>query len=211
MNYDAILIPGGGVRSGGELPEWVRARFDLALERWTGEYLVPLSAGTPHRPPPLDEQGFPIFEAAAGARYLLEHGVPAEKILVEACSYDSIGNAYFSRVLHADPRGFRKILVITSAFHLPRTEAIFRWIYGLDRSPGEITLSFVASPDAGIAPDALAARMAKEQASLKSIPQLAQRLNTLAKLHLWLFTEHLAYNAQAGSNTARSNPPEDTY
>jgi uncharacterized SAM-binding protein YcdF (DUF218 family) len=211
MSYDAILIPGGGVRSGGELPEWIRARFDLVLEHWSGEYLIPLSAGTPHRPPPLDDQGFPVFEAFAGAHFLLEHGVPVEKILVEACSYDTIGNAYFSRALHTDPRGFRNMLVITSAFHLPRTEAVFRWVYGLDRLPGQVQLSFLASPDVGIAPDALAARIEKEQAGLKSIPDLARRLDTLAKLHHWLFTEHGAYNALAWSKTSPSSPLADTY
>ena len=40
MAYDAILILGGGVREGGELPAWSKSRFDLALKRAQGEFFV---------------------------------------------------------------------------------------------------------------------------------------------------------------------------
>ena len=93
QSYDAILIPGGGVREGGTVPSWVQGRFDLAVRIHQGEYIVALSAGTTHRPPPVDENGFPIFESAAGARYLMQAGIPAEQILTETNSYDTIGNA----------------------------------------------------------------------------------------------------------------------
>jgi hypothetical protein len=73
MPYDAILIPGGGVREGGLLPSWVRCRLDRALELHRGEFVIALSAGTPHRPPPLDDNGFPIFESVAAARQSNRH------------------------------------------------------------------------------------------------------------------------------------------
>ncbi len=142
MEYDAILIPGGGVRAGGELPVWVTRRLDRALERAGNAWLVPLSAGTPHRPPPLDDCGFPILEARAGADYLAARGAAPERILIEAASYDTIGNAYFSRVVHAIPRGFRRALVVTSEFHMPRTEAVFRWVYGLAGPGGRLRAGF---------------------------------------------------------------------
>ena len=200
MERQATLIPGGGLNSDGSLPEWVRLRFDRALALYTGECLIPLSAGTTHKPPPLDKRGFPIFEAQAGAAYLLEKGIPREKILVEACSYDTIGNAYFTRMLHCEPRGLRRLHVITSAFHLLRTEAIFRWVFGLDVASAPYELTFDATPDAGIAPDALAARVAKEQESLLRVANQRKQYDTLAKLHQFLFTEHAAYRAQGDND-----------
>src|SRR5262249_44119927 len=73
--FDATLVLGGGVRDGGILPPWAAARFDLALQRNRGEPILCLSAGTTHRPPPLNVQGFPITESLAGASYLRSMGV----------------------------------------------------------------------------------------------------------------------------------------
>src|SRR5215472_440663 len=147
MAYDAVIIPGGGVRPGGELPAWVKPRLDRALELAGDAWLMPLSAGTPHRPPPLDAHGFPILEARAGAEYLIARGADPRRILMEAASYDTIGNAYFSRVIHAIPRGFRRVLIITSEFHMPRTEAAFRWIWEMPAPGGACTLEFECVPD----------------------------------------------------------------
>jgi hypothetical protein len=196
--YDAIVIPGGGVRDDGVLPAWVIARFDRAIELAADAWLMPLSAGTPYRPPPLDERGFPIFEARAGAEYLESRGVDPRRILIEESSYDTIGNAYFSRVVHIVPRGFRRVLVITSAFHMPRTEAVFRWVYSLDS--GCCSVDFESVPDVGIDAGALAARIAKERTSLETFGEVRARIGTLAELHRWLFTEHAAYRAGARSS-----------
>jgi hypothetical protein len=186
-----VLIPGGGVRDGGVLPPWVIARMDRAIEVGGTSYLVPLNAGTPHRPPPL-EDGFPITEARAGARYLLQQGVDSARLLIEECSLDSIGNAYFSLVVHAIPHGFRRILVITSEFHMPRIEAIFRWVYSLP-GPGEpCTVDVEEVPNVGIDEQSLQAREAKECAGLKDFLLLQNRIDSLRTLHHWLFTEHAA-------------------
>jgi hypothetical protein len=195
MPCDAILIPGGGVRDNAVLPPWVAARFDRALAIPGEPLLIALSAGTPHRPPPLDPRGFPISEARAGADYLRARGVDPGRILLEESSYDTVGNAYFSRVIHAIPRAFRRILVITSAFHMPRTEAAFRWVYSLDAPGSPCSLDFDAVPDTGIDPATLAARVAREQVSLASLQPLIARIRTLAEMHAWIFTEHTAYAA----------------
>jgi uncharacterized SAM-binding protein YcdF (DUF218 family) len=193
--YDAILIPGGGVRQGGVLPDYVAVRFERALVLAGNAFLVPLSAGTPHRPPPLDTRGFPITEARAGADYLLARGIDRSRLLLEELSFDTIGNALFSRVIHAIPRQFRRILVVTSVFHMPRTEAVFRWVYGLDAPGLSCAVDFETVPDVGIDPEVLAGRRAKEQHSLDALQPLIARIRSLPELHLWLFTEHDAYAA----------------
>ena len=192
--YDAIVVLGGGLRADGELPEHAKARFNLALATASGEPVVALSAGTTHRPAILDQDGRPLFESTAGARYLIERGMRPERILCESTSYDTIGNAYFSRVQILEPLEWRRLLVITSQFHLRRTEAIFRWIYGLD-APIPYSLEFAASPDRGLSEAALSARQAREAASLQSVQQLSARLTSLPALTRWLFTEHQAYQS----------------
>ena len=194
MTYDAVIVPGGGVRAGGELPPWVKIRFDRAIERSGEAPIVCLSAGTGHRPNPLDQTGRAIFEAVAGAQFLVRNGVPVRRIFIEVASWDTIGNAYFARTMHTDPSGWRRLLVITSEHHMPRTEAIFRWVFGLAPDIG-YSLSFEAVPDVGLDGPVLQARKDRERASLAALGNLIPRFRTLAQLHQWLFTEHDAYKA----------------
>ena len=193
--FDVVIIPGGGVRPGGELPAWVKPRLDRALELAGDAWLMPLSAGTPHRPPPLDARGFPILEARAGAEYLVARGADPRRILMEGASYDTIGNAYFSRVIHAIPRGFRRALVVTSEFHMPRTEAAFRWIWEMPAPGGECALEFETVADSGLDAEMLALRTGKERAALVILEELRQRIRTFSELHEWVFSQHGVYSA----------------
>jgi len=189
-----VIVLGGGVRAGGSVPPWVEARLERAFERSAGSPIVCLSAGTVHKPNPLDETGRPIFEAVAGARYLIRRGVPPERLFIEACSWDTVGNAYFARMIHTEPRRWLNLLVVTSEFHMPRTEAIFRWVFGLPEGL-RYNLQFDASANAGIPEPALAERRARERTSLETIRALEARLRSLPELHQWLFTAHAAYRA----------------
>jgi uncharacterized SAM-binding protein YcdF (DUF218 family) len=172
----------------------VKNRFDLAMERSGEAPVVCLSAGTVHRPSPVDQTGRAIFEATAGAQYLLRKGVAPERIYIEAASWDTVGNAYFARTMHTDPSGWRRLLVITSEHHMPRTEAIFRWIFGLAPDLG-YALSFASVPDVGLEAPILQARNDRERASQARVESLATRFRNMAELHRWLFTEHDAYKA----------------
>jgi hypothetical protein len=199
VSFDAILVPGGGVRERGEIPPWVERRLQRAAAVQQGEPIILLSAGTPYKPPPLDTLGFPIFESRAGAAYLIAQGIPATQLLTETSSYDTIGSAYFSKTIHVDPRGFRKLLVITSNFHMPRTEAAFRWVYEM----GDVSydLNFESVPDDGLDARALASRAEKERSGLASLATLRARIRTPLEFHRWLFTEHKAYAVSL--NTSR--------
>ncbi len=104
-DFDAVIVPGGGLRPNGELPPWFTNRLDAALELAHGAPILTLSAGTTHKPPPLDRNGRPMLEAFVAAQYLLDRGYPHDRLLVEAASYDTIGNAYFARTVHTDPAG----------------------------------------------------------------------------------------------------------
>jgi hypothetical protein len=191
-SHDAVLILGGGVREGGELPPWSIARFERALELQREGPFVCLSAGTTHRPPPLDT-GFPISESSAGARYLLSRGIASHLIRIENASYDTIGNAYLTKLLHVDPPGWSSLLVVTSEFHMPRSREIFEWVFGLDQR--RYSLTFEASPDVGMSSEQLSSRRSKELKSLESFRELRPRITSLGQLHEWFFTIHDAYSA----------------
>jgi uncharacterized SAM-binding protein YcdF (DUF218 family) len=193
-DYDAVIVPGGGVRAGGALPPWVESRFEKALAIAGGAPIIALSAGTPHRPPPLDAGGRPILESVAGIEYLLRRGYSRERLLAETASYDTVGNAYFCRAIHTDPANLRRLAVVTSEFHMPRTEAVFRWVFGA--LPSEAyRLTFVATPDTGMPAALRDSRAVRERSSLQKLQALTRQCRTLAAIHGWLFREHDAYAA----------------
>jgi uncharacterized SAM-binding protein YcdF (DUF218 family) len=69
--------------------------------------LLMLGAATPHKPPVLDELGHVLYESTAYASYLMSRGVPAVDLLKETQSSDTVGNGYFSLLMHALPAGWR--------------------------------------------------------------------------------------------------------
>jgi hypothetical protein len=197
--FDAIMIPGGGVRAGGRLPAWTERRLERALERQSGEYLLTLSAGTPHRPAPVDSRGYQMHESRVAAEYLLRRGADPARVLFETCSLDTVGNAYFSLAIHVLPRRWRSLLVITSEFHFERTREAFEWVYGLAGAGGPYQLQFEAVSDAGLDETLLAARIRKEREGLRALRTVMPRISTLAEFHSWLFAEHTAYAAGAAA------------
>lgn len=187
MVTDLIIVPGGGLRANGSLPPWTVSRLEAALAVRTAEPILTLSAGSPHKP------GDVISEAKVASAYLLSRGVSPTDLLEENLSLDTIGNALFARLLHTSPRGYRHLHVITSEFHLPRTQLSFDWIFSAAGSDTGYVLTYQASPDDGLAPDALAARQAKERAAIELRAPERARLRTLAAIHEWVFTHHEAY------------------
>jgi uncharacterized SAM-binding protein YcdF (DUF218 family) len=64
-------------------------------------------------------------EAPVVKRFLVDLGVPPEKILIEEKSRDTAENARFSRKI-LEQEGFKKPILVTSAFHMRRSIVVFR-------------------------------------------------------------------------------------
>ncbi len=192
--YDCIFIPGGGLLVNGSLPPWTLSRLERAqvLKSHT-RWIVCLSGGTVHKPPPINANGFPIFESRTAAEYLIQQGVDPAQLLTEISSYDTIGNAYFSRLLFAEPANMQHILVITSDFHLSRTRATFEWIYGLTPLSSAFRLFFESMPNKGLSPEALKTRISREKISLEKLQKTQSDITTLDNFQTWFYSQHTAY------------------
>ena len=64
-------------------------------------------------------------EAPVVRRFLLDLGVPAEQVIIEAKSRDTMENAGYCREI-LNRRGFRRPFLVTSAYHMPRSLVAFR-------------------------------------------------------------------------------------
>jgi uncharacterized SAM-binding protein YcdF (DUF218 family) len=62
-------------------------------------------------------------------QFLLKKGISNDKILIEDKSQDTAGNALFTKQI-IKKHGWKNILVITSDFHIKRTKATFKIIFG---------------------------------------------------------------------------------
>jgi len=118
---DIVLVLGGGVRHG-EVQSALRTRLDRAIEyhHRNPTAMIIVTGGTGHREP--------FSEAEAMARYLIDHGVPADRILLEDAAYSTYSNMAFSRILfdaYILPLGTADatptVAVITNDFHMFRS------------------------------------------------------------------------------------------
>lgn len=71
----------------------------------------------------------PRTEAAVMRDYALSVGLPANRIIEETESLDTFGNALFTKRI-TEQQGWRRLMVVSTAYHLRIGEAAFRHIMG---------------------------------------------------------------------------------
>lgn len=150
---DAIVVLGGGVNDDGTLPLVAQARVRRAVGLYHAGIAPRLILSgrcglTASRPP--------VTEARAMADHARELGVDEGALLLEEESKDTLGNAYFTRLRHLEPNGWRSIRVVTSDYHLSRAAWVFQKILG-----GGYDFSFVAA-GSGFTPRELIDRALEE-------------------------------------------------
>jgi uncharacterized SAM-binding protein YcdF (DUF218 family) len=202
-----IVIPGGGLSSDGTIPLHTQLRLDRANEIYrlttSNNFLfITLSAGTTHKPNPIDKYGYPIYESVAASIRLIEMGIPPDIILEESFSLDTLGNAYFLRTVHIDQIDkIKKIVVITNKWHIDRVKAMFDYVFSLPEQHNlavhkKVYKLFYEAVADGLDDEVLLARRSREAESLKQfVTNTKLQFASMIALHGWMYSKHKAYSA----------------
>ena len=118
-DYDAIIVLGAQVLQNGEPNTQLAWRLDAALEAWQARQVPLVTCGAQGK----DE---PLPEAEAMKRYLMARGVPETQILTDPDSFNTSQNLKNAAALLQPLGGIRKVLIVTSDYHLPRAMALAR-------------------------------------------------------------------------------------
>ena len=117
--YDAIIVLGAQVKPDGRLSVQLAWRMDAAVKAYE-RHAVPVAVCGARG---ADE---PCTEAEAMRDYLIAHGVPPERILPDPDSFNTEQNLANAKRLLSGLPGIRRVLIVTSDYHLPRSMAIAR-------------------------------------------------------------------------------------
>ena len=125
QDAEAIVILGGGYRRG--VPDFDGA--GQVADRAANRYLMGLRLYRSLRVPVILSGGLVYEESGTGpdnvSRLLMACGVPEKDIIPDAKSRNTADNAKYTGEI-CQARGFHKIVLVTSAHHIPRSVALFR-------------------------------------------------------------------------------------
>jgi uncharacterized SAM-binding protein YcdF (DUF218 family) len=110
---DAIVVLGAAQYNGSPSPVY-RARLDHALDLWRSG-VAPMMVFTGGRGVP----GERFSEGGAGRQWAIDHGVPANRILIEESSRSTYENLRGVRKLLA-PRRMHRIVLVSDPYHMFR-------------------------------------------------------------------------------------------
>ena len=116
-NYDAIIVLGAQVRPDGSPSVQLGWRLDAAEEAYRQKAVPVVVCGAQGK----DE---PMTEAEAMKQYMVGKGVPETDILTDPESFNTNQNLRNAAELLKNVPGVRKVLIVTSDYHVPRSLAI---------------------------------------------------------------------------------------
>lgn len=117
--HDAIIVLANHMDERGQLNTESRARADAAIAAYrAGEAPTLFTTGWTGV-----GQKRPIAEVMR--EYAIDCGVPAQAVIADPRSRDTVGDAVFSK-----QAGFTRPLVVTSEYHAARAGQIFALVYG---------------------------------------------------------------------------------
>jgi len=123
---DAIIVLANLMDAGGNLNGETKARLLKAVDLLkAGKAVQIVPCGWAYR----DDSDICIADAMAfHAEFVM--GIPKSKIVTENTSRDTVGDAVFTKRNLANPRNWKNVTVVTSAYHADRTREIFSFVYG---------------------------------------------------------------------------------
>jgi uncharacterized SAM-binding protein YcdF (DUF218 family) len=122
MNPDVIILLGGSNDEHGVLSGFTRERAEQAMTEFrrfpTAKVLTTGGAGAHFNTTPRPHTAYV-------RAYLLALGLPETALIESAESTNTIEDARLSRPI-VERYGFRRLIIVTSDFHLPRAQWLFR-------------------------------------------------------------------------------------
>lgn len=128
---DCILVLGSGVHLDGSLTAIGKSRVEKGVALY--------KKGSAHRMLFCGSYSYKLTrapqktEAQAMRDYALALGIAREHCFLEEKSKDTIGNAYFAKQF-LERQNWRSFFVVTSNYHLPKTEYAFKKVFGKEFS-----------------------------------------------------------------------------
>ena len=183
QQFDTVIVLSQKTNRNGILADRTRERTEKGIEIFKDGIVktITLSGGYER----LVDLEIPTH-AEAMKKFAIEKGVPESKIIIEEKSLDTVGQAIFTKRYLAIPQKWKKIIVISSDYHIERVRAIFEFVYGKN-----FKISFVTTPTEG---DRTKIR-AKEKESLQSFYETFKDVNPWddKKIFETLFAKHPYY------------------
>jgi vancomycin permeability regulator SanA len=123
--FDKIVIVLGNRLISNDLHEEPKGRMDAAIGLWSSleNCLLLVSGGRAN-------SSVPKTECDAMKGYAVMKGVPSDLVIRDPNALDTIGNAYFSRRILDTLPDIKFVYVVTSCYHSPRAEYIFKFCLG---------------------------------------------------------------------------------
>jgi hypothetical protein len=145
---NAAIVLGGGLQKKTENGNHVYYPHDQVIERLDKAYELFLNnkvdyivtTGNYSKRTEIDTKVCgPKTEAEVGGLYLLEKFKLERRkltrslndwLLFENLSFDTLGNAWFTKKLCLEPNQIKSCTIVTSDFHMQRSKILFKWVLG---------------------------------------------------------------------------------
>jgi hypothetical protein len=196
--YDAIIVLAGGISNEGLVHPWVERRLYASYLFYKNRKtkIICLGGGSYHIPAICNSDGFIIHESTSCAEYLINLGIDSKDVYKEWSSYDTIANGYFGFTNHIIPMNLKRVLVITSDFHMDRSREIFNWMNRLYNNI--LDIKYYRVTDDELDNDIISIRRSRERDSLNNLKDhVIPKIKTIQEFHKWFYEEHKAYCANA--------------
>ena len=118
-SYDAIIVLGAQVKPDGSPSVQLGWRLDAAYEAYQKKQVPVVVCGAQGK----DE---PVTEAAAMKAYLTDKGIQEKEILTDPESFNTRQNLINAAALLKESGNIKRVLIVTSDYHVPRSMALAR-------------------------------------------------------------------------------------
>lgn len=118
----ALIVLSHLMDANGELDNETLVRIELAIELFRRkEFDFIITSGSDDQ----DDSDFKIGEVVAD-KLRSQYSIEKSKVLVDVFSKDTVGDAFFLRRNIVHPHGINSITVVTTSYHVQRTDMIFK-------------------------------------------------------------------------------------